>query len=65
MPWVGREVLLLSTIVGLPQQQVAQSLNMPLNTIKTNLRRARLALAAGLAQREAPESCGGDSDEQL
>jgi RNA polymerase sigma-70 factor (ECF subfamily) len=60
-----REVLLLTAIVGLRQQDIAESLNLPLNTVKTHLRRARLALATGLAKRSAPQGATGDEHEQL
>lgn len=65
LPPAQREVLLLIAIVGLRQQDVAQALGMPLNTVKTHLRRARLALAARLADREAPRGATGDSHEQV
>ena len=54
LPPAQREVLLLIAIVGLRQHDVAQALGMPLNTVKTHLRRARLGLAARLADRDAP-----------
>jgi len=63
LPPVQREVLLLTTVVGLRQQDVAQSLSLPLNTVKTHLRRARLALAAKLAERNAPRGTTGDRHE--
>jgi len=63
LPAVQREVLLLVTIVGLRQQDAANSLNLPLNTVKTHLRRARLALAAGLADRDAPAGGTGGTDD--
>ena len=63
LPPVQREVLLLVTIVGLRQQDAANSLNLPLNTVKTHLRRARLALAAGLADRDAPAGGTGGTDD--
>ncbi len=65
LPPVQREVLLLAAIVGLRQQDIAQSLDLPLNTVKTHLRRARLALAASLAERNAPRRATGDEHEQL
>ncbi len=65
LPPAQREVLLLIAIVGLRQQDVAQALGMPLNTVKTHLRRARLALAARLADREVPRGATGDSHEQV
>ncbi len=63
LPLAQREVLLLITIVGLRQPDVANSLNLPLNTVKTHLRRARLALAAGLADRDAPAGGTGGTDD--
>jgi len=59
LPPAQREVLLLVTVVGLRQQDVAAALGRPLNTVKTHLRRARLALAAGLARHH------GENDEQV
>lgn len=61
LPPAQREVLLLVAIVGLRQQDVAAALDLPLNTVKTHLRRARLALAASLAERNAP--CGASGEE--
>jgi RNA polymerase sigma-70 factor (ECF subfamily) len=54
LPPAQREALLLTAIVGLRQRDVALALDLPLNTVKTHLRRARLALAARLAERNAP-----------
>ena len=65
LPAVQREVVLSTTVLGLRQEDVAQALNMPLNTVKTHLRRARLALAQGLARRESPAGGTGDHDEHL
>jgi RNA polymerase sigma-70 factor (ECF subfamily) len=67
LPPAQREVLLLTALVGLRQQDVAQALDLPLNTVKTHLRRARLALAARLAarqtERNAPRGATGESHE--
>jgi RNA polymerase sigma-70 factor (ECF subfamily) len=49
LPRKQREVLSLCGVQGLPQQQVSEILGMPLNTVKTQLRRARIELARGLA----------------
>ncbi len=65
LPPAQREVLLLVTVVGLRQQDAANALDLPLNTVKTHLRRARLALAAGLADRDPPAGCTGGTDDQL
>lgn len=53
LPHAQREALLLTCIQGLPQKQVASILGLRLNTLKTHLRRARLALVKQLARREA------------
>jgi RNA polymerase sigma factor (sigma-70 family) len=63
LPLAQREVLILSTIVGMPQSEVAEALRLPLNTVKTLLRRARLTLTGALARREAPARLEGGSDE--
>jgi RNA polymerase sigma-70 factor (ECF subfamily) len=63
LPPAQREVLLLATLAGLRQQEVAQALNLPLNTVKTQLRRARLALTAALAKRDAAGGRTGVSHE--
>jgi RNA polymerase sigma-70 factor (ECF subfamily) len=54
LPLAQREVLVLASLEGRPLAEVAQALAMPLNTVKTHLRRARLALAEKLARRESP-----------
>lgn len=63
LPVAQREVLLLVAVAGLPQQEIAEALDMPLNTVKTHLRRARLTLAEGLAGLDAPHEDAGDSHE--
>jgi RNA polymerase sigma-70 factor (ECF subfamily) len=62
LPRAQREVILLAAVQGLAQDEVARALGMPVNTVKTHLRRARLALARKLQQRntvptEGTESC--------
>jgi RNA polymerase sigma-70 factor (ECF subfamily) len=47
-----REVLILTSIEGLEQNQVSIALQIPVNTVKTHLRRGRMKLAAMLAERE-------------
>jgi len=54
-----REALVLSTLQGLSMKEIAKILVVPENTVKTHLRRARLALAKGLAQREGVAAGGG------
>lgn len=51
LPRARREVLVLCCIEQLPQREVADILGMPVNTVKTHLRRGRMALARELAQR--------------
>ena len=53
LPLAQREVLLLTCVEGMEQGEVASALQIPVNTVKTHLRRARLALAAALLAREA------------
>jgi RNA polymerase sigma-70 factor (ECF subfamily) len=51
LPLAQREVLILTCIENLPQKEVAEILGLPVNTVKTHLRRARLALVSRFAQR--------------
>jgi len=51
LPFKQRQILLLCTTAGLSQEEVADMLGLPLNTIKTCLRRARLFLASSLANK--------------
>lgn len=51
LPDPQREVLLLCSVEGLPQKEVADQLGVPVNTVKTHLRRARLTLAEELQRR--------------
>ncbi len=46
LPLMQREVVLLATIEKLPLKEVAGIVGIPVNTVKTHLRRARLKLAA-------------------
>jgi RNA polymerase sigma-70 factor, ECF subfamily len=61
LPLAQREVLVLCCIERLPQADVAHALDIPVNTVKTHLRRARMAMAHALAghrrrvEREVPE----------
>lgn len=52
LPERQREVLVLSTLKGLRMKDIATVMGLPENTVKTHLRRARLALAESLARRE-------------
>jgi RNA polymerase sigma-70 factor, ECF subfamily len=51
---VQRQVVLLACVEKLPLKDVAAVLEIPVNTVKTHLRRARLALAGALAREQAP-----------
>ena len=51
LPLAQQEVLILTCIENLPQKEVAEVLGLPINTVKTNLRRARLALIARRARK--------------
>lgn len=52
LPQRQREVIVMSTIDGLKQREIANILQLPLNTVKTHLSRARKALIAGLAKQD-------------
>jgi RNA polymerase sigma-70 factor (ECF subfamily) len=54
LPLAQREVLILTCVESLPQKEVAEILSLPVNTVKTHLRRARLELVRRLGQREVP-----------
>ena len=47
---VQREVILLCCVEQLDQQDAARSLGLPVNTLKTHLRRARLSLAQAICR---------------
>jgi len=53
LPAAQREVLILCSVENLAQRDVALALSIPVGTVKTHLRRARLALAGALARRQA------------
>jgi RNA polymerase sigma factor (sigma-70 family) len=55
LPLARREVLLLACVENLPLREVAAVLSIPLGTVKTHLRRARLTLAEDLARLNAQE----------
>jgi DNA-directed RNA polymerase specialized sigma24 family protein len=48
-----RQVLVLACIESLAQKDIAEALRIPINTVKTHLRRARLTLVRKLARRNA------------
>ncbi len=51
LPFQQREVIILCCIKELSQKDVAKILDMPVNTVKTNLSRGRAALAKALSRR--------------
>lgn len=51
LPLAQREAVLLCCVDQLSQKDAAEILNIPLNTLKTNLRRARAELAQALVRR--------------
>ena len=55
LPVARRQVMVLACVESRPLKEVAEVLGMPVNTVKTHLRRARLALAESLAQRQRGE----------
>ena len=65
LPETPRQVLLLIGVVGLGQGEVATALDLPLGTVKTHLRRARLRLAAELAHRDDAPLSKGEGDDHL
>ena len=58
LPLEQREVLLLGSVAGLRLQDIAAVLEIPLNTVKTLTRRARMSLAKALAE-HVSGSAGG------
>lgn len=56
LPDRQRETLVLFTMKGLKLKDIARVMGAPENTVKTYLRRARLALAEDLGRREAAEA---------
>jgi RNA polymerase sigma-70 factor (ECF subfamily) len=53
LPQAQREVVELCCLQGLAQTDVAAALGLPVNTVKTHLRRGRLRLAEALGRRRA------------
>lgn len=51
LPLSQREVLVLATLESLPLNEIASILELPLNTVKTQLRRARLRLMESYERR--------------
>ncbi len=61
LPLAQREVLVLTALGDLRQHEVAEALDLPLNTVKTHLRRARLALAKALAEPDTQATRSGET----
>lgn len=59
LPIEHREALLLCTVEGLPLADAAEALEIPVNTLKTRLRRARLALVGATQRRRAMQEREG------
>lgn len=55
LPETQREVLVLTTLKGLRMKDIARIMSLPENTVKTHLRRARLALAEAKLARDRLE----------
>ena len=55
LPLKQREVVLLAAVQKRPLKEVAEILGLNLNTVKTHLRRGRLALAQALEGGELPQ----------
>jgi RNA polymerase sigma factor (sigma-70 family) len=53
LPLLQREVLVLTCFEGMQQNEVALVLGIPVGSVKTHLRRARLALAGEMERRKA------------
>ena len=53
LPPDQREAIILCCVRGLDQAEASRILEIPVNTLKTNLRRGRLTLAKALAERNA------------
>jgi RNA polymerase sigma-70 factor (ECF subfamily) len=51
LPLSQREVLVLATLENLPMNEIASILELPVNTVKTQLRRARLRLMESYERR--------------
>ena len=51
LPMPQREVLILATIETLPLKDIASILEMPINTVKTHVRRARMRLVESYERR--------------
>lgn len=59
LPLDQREALLLCAVEGLPLADAAVALEVPVNTLKTRIRRARVALAEAAQRRHARQEREG------
>ncbi len=55
LPFSQRETLVLNSTCNMDQKTISKVLNIPLSTVKTNLRRARITLAKELIRRKGRE----------
>lgn len=53
LPLPHRKAILLTSVEGMDQKEASQALGVPVNTLKTHVRRGRIALARALAARRA------------
>lgn len=60
LPVAQRDVLVLTTIDGMQQDEAAEILGLPVNTVKTHLRRARIALTKQLMDNAELTNAGGE-----
>ena len=59
LPAAQRDVLVLTTIDGMQHNEAAEILGLPVNTVKTHLRRARIALTKRLMDSADSTAAGG------
>ena len=52
LPEAQREALVLHTVEGVPLEDLSEALDVPVNTLKTRIRRARLSLAQAMQRRQ-------------
>lgn len=62
VPAEFRSVLVMHDVQGLPYEEIAQALGVPLGTVKSRLHRARVALGRSLSRRGEPREPGAPSN---
>lgn len=62
VPAEFRAVLVMHDVQGLPYEEIAQALDIPLGTVKSRLHRARVALGRALSRAGEPRGPGGPSN---